>query len=71
MVFTILRLSAELIRGIYTQTEWDEPCQIITPSLTLPFMQTIDYKVFVVHCYFEGPENHAYINFGSPHIIRT
>lgn len=35
MVFNILRLSVEL-EAPHIQTEWDEPCQIITPSLTLP-----------------------------------
>jgi len=34
-------------------------------------MQTTDYKVFVAHCYFEGLENHAYINSGSPRKIQT
>jgi len=33
MVCTML--SAELVKGTYIQTEWDEPCQIRTLSLTL------------------------------------
>jgi hypothetical protein len=65
-----IKISAELVKDTYIQTEWDEPCQIRIPSLTL-HVHANDYKVFVAYCYFEGPENHAYVNFGSPHIMQT